>query len=291
MDYLQQLERAIIYIENNLKEDIHVEEVAGNAGYSYYHFHRVFEAALGESIGDYIRTRRLNCAACDLVYTDKRILDIAMYYRFESQEAFSRAFKKIYKISPGTYRKNRIESMIGSRRELTPGHLRHISERMTINPVICQIEDKKLVGMRFRTTLRKITLIEAWKCFEYRIKEIGNHTDNTPRYGICEVPPDFDIATFNENTETEHFIGIEAYSIEDLHPGMSVKHLDGGKYAVFTHKGKIDTLKMTYDYIWGTWLLCSGMELDQRDDFELYDERFLGADNKYSEIAIYIPIK
>lgn len=64
-----------------------------------------------------------------------------------------------------------------------------------------------------------------------------------------------------------------------------------GEYAVFTHKGKIDALKMTYDYIWGTWLLCSGFEIDSRDDFELYDGRFLGADNDLSEIDIYIPVK
>ena len=48
---------------------------------------------------------------------------------------------------------------------------------------------------------------------------------------------------------------------------------------------------MTYDYIWGTWLLCSGFEIDNRDDFELYDRRFLGADNNLSEIDIYIPIR
>jgi AraC family transcriptional regulator len=291
MDYLPQLERAIVFIETNLNKEICVEDVAGNACYSYYHFHRVFEAVLGESIGNYIRTRRLNCAACDLIYTDKRILDIAMYYRFESQEAFNRAFKKVYRVSPGTYRRNRIDTIIGNKRELTARHLRHIYEGVTIHPVICQLDEKKLVGMRFQTTLHKNALKEAWERFGSRAGEIKNRTDNVARYGVCEVSPDFDIIQFHENTESNHFIGTEVFSFDELPRGMSAKILDGGKYAVFTHKGKVDTLKMTYEYIWGTCLLCSGMEIDNRDDFELYDERFLGVDNNLSEIVIYIPVK
>ena len=291
MDYLQQLEKAIVFIENNLNEAIRVEDVAGIAGYSYYHFHRVFEAVLGQSIGNYIRTRRLNCAASDLVYTDKRILEIAMYYQFESQESFNRAFKKIYRVSPGTYRKNRINSIIGSSRELTLGHLRHFYEGVTIHPVICQFGEKKLVGMKVQTTLSKNALKEAWELFCSRTGDIKNRTDNGGRYGICEVSSDFDITRFDENTESNHFIGTEVYSFDELPQGMVTKILDGGKYAVFTHKGRIDALKMTYDYIWGTWLLCSGMEIDNRDDFELYDERFLGTDNSLSEIDIYIPVK
>jgi AraC family transcriptional regulator len=52
------------------------DEVADAAGYSYYHFHRIFEAALGETVGNYIRSRRLCRAAGELLYTDKKILDM-----------------------------------------------------------------------------------------------------------------------------------------------------------------------------------------------------------------------
>lgn len=291
MDYLQQLEKAVVFIEDNLSEEIRVEDVAAIAGYSYYHFQRVVNAVLGESIGDYIRTRRLARAASDLIYTDKRILDIAVNYQFESQESFNRAFKKVYRVSPGVYRINRIDTIIGSRKELTAGHLRHICEGVTLRPVICRLDEKKLVGMRFQTTLRKNALKEAWKRFNSRVEEIKNRTSCDARYGICEVSSDFDTLRFDENTESTHFIGTEVYSFDALPEGMSSKILNNGEYAVFTHKGKIDALKMTYDYIWGTWLLCSGFEIDTRDDFELYDGRFLGADNDLSEIDIYIPVK
>jgi AraC family transcriptional regulator len=132
---------------------------------------------------------------------------------------------------------------------------------------------------------------QAWNSFENRTEEIKNQAENGVRYGVCEVYSNFDITRFNENTETTQFVGTEVLSFDELPQSMSTKILSGGKYAVFTHKGKVDTLKMTYDYIWGTWLLCSGMEIDCRDDFEQYDDRFLGVDNDLSEIDIYIPVK
>lgn len=56
------------------------------------------------SVASYIRLRRLANAAAALLYTDHRIIDIALYYQFESQEAFTRTFKKMYHMPPGAYR-------------------------------------------------------------------------------------------------------------------------------------------------------------------------------------------
>jgi AraC family transcriptional regulator len=66
-----------MYIEHNLG-NISVEDVARETGYSYYHLTRMFTAVLGESIGSYIQKRRLVDSAQKLLYTDKRVIDIAM---------------------------------------------------------------------------------------------------------------------------------------------------------------------------------------------------------------------
>lgn len=97
MNYRKSLEQAVIYIENHLGYNIMVEDVAKAAGYSYYHLNRQFTAILGESIGSYIKKRRLADASKKLLYTDLKIIDIAIEYGFDSPEAFSRAFKAIYK--------------------------------------------------------------------------------------------------------------------------------------------------------------------------------------------------
>lgn len=99
MDYRKSLEQAVIYIEANLREDLRVEEVAKAAGYSYYHLNRQFLSLLGETIGSYIKKRRLADGAKRLLYTDDKIIEIALNCGFESPEAFSRAFKSIYWVS------------------------------------------------------------------------------------------------------------------------------------------------------------------------------------------------
>ena len=54
MDYLKYFEKAVMYIENNLHENITVNDVAKETGYSYYHLTRLFKSMFGESVGSYI---------------------------------------------------------------------------------------------------------------------------------------------------------------------------------------------------------------------------------------------
>ncbi|AIQ38928.1 AraC family transcriptional regulator [Paenibacillus sp. FSL R7-0297] len=96
--------RSLNYIERNLTEAITLKEISVHSKFSSHHFYRIFYAAVGKTVADYVRRRRLAKAAAELIYTNKRILDIAVEYHFHSQEAFSRAFKKVYRITPGQYR-------------------------------------------------------------------------------------------------------------------------------------------------------------------------------------------
>ncbi len=291
MEYLSQLEKAIIYLENNLHENIKVEEIATVCGYSYYHFHRIFQAVVGESVGSYLRKRRLTKASYELIYTDKRILDIALYYQFESQEAFSRAFKALYKVSPGVYRKNRIQYFIGQKIKLNSEKLKHLTQGVTTQPKIKTISEKKIVGVRGTSTLSNNKILELWNKFLPRIKEIKSRKKALISYCICEVNSEFDINKFTEETESNELVGVEVEDFNCIPCSMVMRVIKEGKYAIFTHKGTIDKMGLTYDYIWRTWILSSKFEVDLRDDFELYDEDFLGPYNDESKIYIYIPIK
>lgn len=105
MDYIDSINQAIDYIENNLTQTIAMEQVAAVAGYSRFYFDRLFLARLGETPASYIRKRRLSEAARELIASERPILDIALDYQFQSQEAFARPFKKMFGLSPGAYRK------------------------------------------------------------------------------------------------------------------------------------------------------------------------------------------
>ena len=80
--------------------------------------HSVGQLSLGESIGSYIKKRRLANAAQRLLYTDDKIITIAFDNNFESAEAFSRAFKTVYKVNPSTYRRNRIHTFTSGKQRL-----------------------------------------------------------------------------------------------------------------------------------------------------------------------------
>ncbi|QVY61861.1 helix-turn-helix transcriptional regulator [Cytobacillus gottheilii] len=105
MDYEWVVKKVIAYIEEHLHEPITMDDIAEEAGFSKFHFHRIFQSSVKMSMTEYIRQRRLANASAALLYSDERIIDIAFYYQFESQEAFTRAFKKMYQLPPGQYRK------------------------------------------------------------------------------------------------------------------------------------------------------------------------------------------
>lgn len=101
------IKEVIDFIEGKLDSEVTLKEIADIAGFSPFHFHRLFQSLTGETIVEYIRKRRLTNAALELVGTDKRIIDIAFDYNFESQESFTRAFKRHFGINPGQYRKDK----------------------------------------------------------------------------------------------------------------------------------------------------------------------------------------
>ncbi len=104
MSYSPIIQKTIKYIENNLQEDLTLEIIARFAGFSKYHYHRIFQKEVGVSISEYIRYRRIANSASLLLYTDQKIIDIALFYRFESQESYTRSFKRYYNLPPGQYR-------------------------------------------------------------------------------------------------------------------------------------------------------------------------------------------
>ena len=95
----------IAYIEENLHEELTLGTIAKRAGFSRFHFYRMFLKEVGVSIGEYVRYRRMANAASMLLHTDESIIEIAFHNGFHSQESFARAFKAYYTIPPGKYRK------------------------------------------------------------------------------------------------------------------------------------------------------------------------------------------
>ncbi len=103
-DHIIDIEKVIAYIESHLDGKLNLEQVAEASHYSKYHLHRMFTDTVGMTIHDYVQRRQLTEAAKLLVFSDKPIIEVAFICGYESQQAFSSAFKSMYKMPPAEYR-------------------------------------------------------------------------------------------------------------------------------------------------------------------------------------------
>lgn len=92
------------WIEDNLDKTLSIDEVAAKSGYSKWHLQRMFRTVTRQTLGNYIRERRLTLAAEALRQTQRPVFDIAMQYGYDSQQTFSRVFRRQFAQTPTAYR-------------------------------------------------------------------------------------------------------------------------------------------------------------------------------------------
>lgn len=289
---LENIERSLDFIESHLSEELKAAEIAAHAGFSEWHFQRVFKATLGDTLKVYIRRRRLAEAGKTISCTDQGLLEIAMTYGFESQESFTRAFKKEYGMTPGAVRTQKMtEKRFYGRARVTPEYLKHLCGGMTMEPKIIELEEMTIAGKadHFISVLspdaNNFEVIPSlWGKFVPERQKLKRK--NQDDWGICIC---LDEKKAGRPGECWYMAGCEIENGSELPDGFEKTIVPKGKYAVFTHKGSLDKLGMTYKYIFGSWIHTSKNQLREAPDLELYDERFLpGRDD--SELDIYIPI-
>jgi len=100
VDIASGMQQAIDYIENHLTDEIDYNQLARKACMSNFYFQRMFSALCGYTVGDYIRYRRLTLAGSELLHTNRKVIDIAFKYGYNSPESFSRAFARFHGVSP-----------------------------------------------------------------------------------------------------------------------------------------------------------------------------------------------
>lgn len=116
---IDRIQNAIDYIEDFLYEKIDIETIAKIAYMSQSSFYIIFSNVLGTTVKDYIRKRRLSLSGYDLVKSDNSVLDIAIKYQYCTYESYSRAFKKLFGVSPKKYREKNLYTNVFPRVNLT----------------------------------------------------------------------------------------------------------------------------------------------------------------------------
>lgn len=294
VNYYDRVQRAVDFIENHLTEEIKLEDIARQAYCSLFHFHRIFQAMIGDSMKEYIRKRRLSLAGRELACTDIKVIDTALKYGYETPEAFAKAFKKFHGITPMECRKLKGPFIFRERASITIYETQLSKGGRSMNYKIIEKEEFKIAGREIRVRNDNGENFEIipkfWQqcmkegVFEQfeSLKDRVNPQENVI-LGMCM---DFDgVNTFS------YLICTEVSNGDCIPAGMVIKTIPASKYAVFTSKGKApEAIQATWKDIYGEWFPESGCERTDGPDFEWYDRRSeINDDN--CEVDIYIPIK
>ena len=106
MNWIEQIEKAVAYIEANLQDELTVDDVARAVFVSPAHFHKAFNLLCGYTVGEYIRNRRLSEAGRELMSGDCSITEIALRYGYDSTDSFTRAFTRFHGDTPSRVKRS-----------------------------------------------------------------------------------------------------------------------------------------------------------------------------------------
>ncbi|MCP4137421.1 MAG: helix-turn-helix domain-containing protein [bacterium] len=300
MNYFERLQNSINFIESNLTDDITLAEVAEEANCSLYHFHRLFQVFVGNSLKEYIRMRRLTSAARQLVETNVSIIDIAYDYQYGSPESFSRAFKKMHGLTPWEYRKWGVFVPLNNKANLLSISLVEQKRGINMKPVIKEKEAFTVVGIELETEHGSCRndVPTFWKNLSQgeSLKKLTSVKEPSQVFGICSGNCKgrcSDEAPARDSEELEegftYLICSEVMNSEDIPEGFVTRTVEKGRYAVFTIKGGFSEIQQGTGDIFKNWLPNTGYELANRPPLEKYDERWTGKTD--GEMEIWIPIK
>lgn len=292
MDTIAILQDTLDYVDGHITDAINPDVLAARAGFSTWHFCRVFQWGTGYSVMTYVRHRRLAFAAHDLA-SGRRILDISLEYGFETHSGFSKAFRRCFGCSPATYRLH-----AHSDRPLPPSLSRtnnYLTGGIILEPKFVALPAVKLVGYVLKTTSSDGENSKAIPAFWSDYMSDGRmdrlHAERFLKkhdeYGVC-FPED------PETGEFEYVIGVEPKDGATIPEGYHVCVLPPAPYAVFstppcTAATFVAAIQDTWNFVFNEWFPRSGYEYAPEGvDFERYDDRCLSDSGKVCEV--YIPV-
>jgi AraC family transcriptional regulator len=270
--------KALWYVETHLAEEITLDEIAAACGISPFHLTRAFGAATGYSIMRYVRVRRLSEAARSLATGAGDILAVALDAGYGSHEAFTRAFRDQFGLTPEVLRGQRhVDNLI-------------LVEAIEMDSTLLtdleppRFEDGRpllVAGFGQRYTCETSTAIPAqWQRFIPHIGHVAGQIGGTT-YGVC--------CNSDGAGNFDYICGVEVGGFSDLPAEFAHIRINPQRYAVFTHRDHISTIRRTVGTIWNKWLPESGYTVAEAPDFERYQD--FDAERGTGIIEIWIPLK
>lgn len=265
MNWIENMNNALDYIEENIHRNVTSDEIAKIAYSSKFHFLRTFYMLTGITLGDYIRQRRLSLAAKDIIASNMKIIDIAYKYGYETPEAFTKAFKKLHGVSPSEARKEGINL-----KAIPP-----ISFQITVKGEkrmdykIVKKEEFKAVGVSIRVTtengenLKKIPQFWCEVCSNGICEKLDKNASALGTLGICY---NYDM----EQKKFSYMIGIEGDHIEGI-DNYEVLNISSYTWAVFESIGPMpNAIQNVWKKIYSEWFPATKYQHAGGPEIEVY---------------------
>lgn len=277
-EYETRMSRVLAHIDSHIDQALNTESLANVAHFSPYHFHRLFTAWTGETLGEYLRRRRVEVAAMRLVSQPRlSILSAALSVGFGSAEAFTRAFKLRFGCPPTTWRE------LEAKRRFQKSNLSQVNRKdnqdrlggLVKNDASNQPKEATMNVQIVNRSPVKIAYLRHTGPYGAAISEfwmdtvapwmIENDLMNRPRYGISHDDPG--IAS---PSNCRYDAGVEIGEGHICSGNAQYVEIPGGRYAVLGFKGTPDKFGDAWASLLRDWLPSSSMQLDARPCFEHY---------------------
>lgn len=274
------LDAATRYIEANLLAELSVSELAAVAGLSEFHFTRQFSARFGQSAIAFVRARRMQVAARALATGDDRsLVELAFDLGFDSQEGFTRAFKRAFGVSPGRFRKG--AAPLGSL-EISMTTTAVFQSNLAADPAPVRKGPIRLAGISGRFSEEDKFLIPTlWdRLFKNKAVKFGRVT-----YGACWAEGD--------DCGMGYMAAIALEPDEAVPEGLELKEIAAQTYLTFRltlEGGDLHPqMQGASKAIWGDILPGSGHKLVSAPDLEFYPADFEPKAGKWVEY--WVPVE
>ena len=271
--------KALWFIESHFAHELTLDDIAGCGCVSRFHLARAFETATGFSVMRYVRGRRLSEAARRLASGAPDILAVAIEAGYGSHEAFTRAFREQFGLTPDALRAR--------------GHLDNLAivEPIKMDETLLthleppRFEDGKallVAGLSERYTSETCAAIPSqWQRFGDYFGKVPGQVGNVA-YGVCYNADD--------SGNIDYLCGVEVSDFSALPAELSRLRISPQRYAVFSHREHVSTIRRTWNTIWNQWLPASGHIPADAPNFERYDEKFDPVSGM-GELEIWLPLK
>jgi AraC family transcriptional regulator len=271
--------KALWFIEGHFASEITLAEISEIAGISHFHMVRAFGTTTGHAVMRYVRARRLSEAAKTLANGAPDILTVALDAGYNSHEAFTRAFRDQFGLTPDQVRAGgSLENL-----HLTEPFTMDETPKTTLRPPRMENGRALLIaGLGDHFNFESLGGIPGlWQRFRDHIGDVPGQIGNVA-YGVCY--------NTDEAGNFDYIAGVEVADFTALPGDFARLRLTEQLYAVFTHDQHVSATRGTFMAIFNDWLPNSGYRSADAAPFERYDERFDGRTGN-GGFEIWIPVK